>query len=211
MLLIFKKHKMVIVDGMKDFRDVCCYWKIINSQHFHFAPFWRSFILLPFGFYSLRKQLNNREIDSSHICLICQISFCECILSVLWWGQNLEKVIWIKISMSNRILPENTTRTQSCSPYRISLRDVCWIKLSGGEVCTVFLEGSQGSTLLTSCMSWSCRSWDRVWWRRASCSGVSPSLSCTSSLASALTSSCGDPQKTSVNLTGRAKSYFLFP
>lgn len=57
-------------------------------------------------------------------------------------------------------------------------------------VRTVFLEGSQGSTLLTSCISWSCRSWDSVWWRSASWSGVSPSLSCTSSLASARTSSC---------------------
>lgn len=124
MLLIFKKHKMVIVDGMKDFRDVCCYWKIINYQHFHFAPCWRLFIFLPFRFYSLRKQLNNREIDSSRICLICQISFCECILNVLWWVQNLEKIIWIKINMSNRILPENTTHTKLFSLSYFSQRRV---------------------------------------------------------------------------------------
>ena len=32
-------------------------------------------------------------------------------------------------------------------------------------------------TLPTSCMSCSCLSCERVWWRRASCNGVSPSLS----------------------------------
>lgn len=55
---------------------------------------------------------------------------------------------------------------------------------------TVFFDGSQAvSTLPTSCMSWSWRSCDRVWCLRASCRGVSPSLSWISSLAPARTKS----------------------
>lgn len=55
---------------------------------------------------------------------------------------------------------------------------------------TVFFDGSQAvSTLPTSCMSWSWRSCDRVWCLRASCRGVSPSLSWISNLAPARTRS----------------------
>ncbi len=43
------------------------------------------------------------------------------------------------------------------------------------------------SSLPTSCMSCSCRSWDKVWCLSASCSGVSLSLSGISNLAPALT------------------------
>lgn len=54
----------------------------------------------------------------------------------------------------------------------------------------MFFDGSQAvSTLPTSCMSWSWRSCDRVWCLRASCRGVSPSLSWISSLAPARTKS----------------------
>lgn len=42
----------------------------------------------------------------------------------------------------------------------------------------------------TSCTSCSCRNCDKVWWRRASCSGVSPSLSATFRFAPSRTNNC---------------------
>lgn len=114
----------------------------------------------------------------NHMTNVIWSSFLFCIYSISWSSFPFNSLPVLLLS-----LPYPLT-SFILSPLRPALNDDMW------HSSLSFHSRPAPLTLPTSCMSWSWRSCERVWWRSASCKGVSPSLSARFRLAPSRTSSC---------------------